>query len=55
MPDLGITVEKAEVVPFAASPTLAFKLRVANADQAEVILGVGVKRCAICCGSIPTR
>ena len=33
MPDLSITVEKAEVVPFAASPTLAFKLRVANADQ----------------------
>jgi hypothetical protein len=37
MPDLGITVESAEVVPFAASPTLAFKLRVANSDPAETI------------------
>jgi hypothetical protein len=46
MPDLGITVEKAEVVPFAVSPTLAFKLRVANADQAEAIHTV-VLRCQI--------
>jgi hypothetical protein len=46
MPDLGITVEKAEVVPFAASPTLAFKLRVANADAAETIHTV-VLRCQI--------
>ncbi|HEY1760146.1 MAG TPA: DUF6084 family protein [Bryobacteraceae bacterium] len=37
MPDLTITVEKAEVVPFAAAPTLAFKLRVANADPTESI------------------
>lgn len=37
MPDLSITVETAEVVPFAAAPTLAFKLRVANADQDETI------------------
>jgi hypothetical protein len=37
MPDLAITVEKAEVVPYAASPTLAFKLRLANADPAEAI------------------
>ena len=34
MPDLHITVETAEVVPFAASPALAFRLRVANADPA---------------------
>ena len=40
MPDLSIAVEKVEVVPFAASPTLAFKLRVANADAAQVILAV---------------
>jgi Family of unknown function (DUF6084) len=46
MPDLGITVEKAEVVPFAASPTLAFKLRVANADETETIHTV-VLRCQI--------
>jgi hypothetical protein len=37
MPDLDVTVEKVEVVPFAAAPTLAFKLRVANADQVEKI------------------
>jgi Family of unknown function (DUF6084) len=46
MPDLGITVEKVEVVPFAASPTLAFKLRVANADPLEKIHTV-VLRCQI--------
>jgi hypothetical protein len=40
MPDLGITIEKAEVVPFASAPTLAFKLRVANASQAETIHAV---------------
>jgi len=40
MPDLSIAVEKVEVVPFAASPTLAFKLRVANADAAQVIHAV---------------
>ncbi len=46
MPDLAITVEKAEVVPFAAAPTLAFKLRVANADPTETIHTV-VLRCQI--------
>jgi hypothetical protein len=46
MPDLAITVETAEVVPFAASPTLAFKLRVANADRAETI-HTAVLRCQI--------
>ena len=46
MPDLSITVETAEVVPFAASPTLAFKLHVANADRAETIHTV-VLRCQI--------
>jgi hypothetical protein len=46
MPDLGITVEKVEVVAFAASPTLAFKLRVANADPEETIHTV-VLRCQI--------
>src|SRR5579863_8925857 len=46
MPDLAITVEKADVVPFAATPTIAFKLRVANADTAETIHTV-VLRCQV--------
>jgi hypothetical protein len=46
MPDLTITLEGAEAVPFAAAPTLAFKLRVTNADPAEVIHTV-VLRCQI--------
>jgi hypothetical protein len=46
MPDLSITVEKAEVVLFAASPTLAFKLLVVNAHPAELIHTV-VLRCQI--------
>ena len=37
MPDLTITVERAEMVPFAAAPVVAFKLRVANANPAETI------------------
>jgi len=37
MPDLTIAVEKVEVVPSAASPTLAFKLRVTNENPSEVI------------------
>jgi hypothetical protein len=46
MPDLAISVEKVEVVPFAAAPTLAFKLRVANGDPSETIHTV-VLRCQI--------
>jgi hypothetical protein len=46
VPDLALKVETAEVVPFAASPTLAFKLQVANADPAELIHTV-VLRCQI--------
>ena len=37
MPDLAITVEQAEAVPFAASPTLAFRLKVVNSDRQEAI------------------
>jgi len=37
VPDLTITVEKAEVVPFAVSPLLAFKLNVRNNDPQELI------------------
>jgi hypothetical protein len=46
MPDLAISVETAEVVPFAAAPTLAFRLRVTNDDPAEKIHTV-VLRCQI--------
>jgi len=37
MPDLAITVASVDVIPFAAAPALAFKLRVANKDAAEAI------------------
>jgi Family of unknown function (DUF6084) len=46
MPDLSFQVEGAEAVPFAASPMLAFKLRVANADAEESIQSVAL-RCQI--------
>jgi hypothetical protein len=46
MPDLSFQVEGAEAVPFAVSPTLAFKLRVANADEEEAIQSVAL-RCQI--------
>lgn len=46
MPDLGITVESVKVVPYAAAPALAFRLRVANRDAAETIHTV-VLRCQI--------
>jgi len=46
MPELGITVEKAEALLFAASPTIAFTLRVVNANQTETIHTV-VLRCQI--------
>jgi len=46
MPDLTITVDGASAVPFAVSPTLAFALRVRNADPTEAIHTV-VLRCQI--------
>src|SRR5579863_2329591 len=46
VPDLEVTVAKAEVAPFAASPTLLFKLRVSNANPAETIHSV-VLRCQV--------
>jgi len=46
MPDLSFQVEKAEVVPYAAVPLLAFKLRVGNADPEEAIQAVAL-RCQI--------
>jgi hypothetical protein len=46
MPDLSFQIEGAEAIPFAASPTLAFKLRVVNADANEAIHSVAL-RCQI--------
>lgn len=46
MPDLSFAVEGAEVVPFAMAPTLAFRLRVANAVAGETVHTV-VLRCQI--------
>ncbi len=46
MPDLAVTVETVQAVPFAAAPMLAFKLRVANRDPGEAIHTV-VLRCQI--------
>ena len=40
MHDLSFAVEGAAPVPFAAAPTLAFKLRIANDDAAEHIQNV---------------
>ena len=37
MPDLNFQVESVEVVPYAATPLLAFRLRVENAIAGEVI------------------
>ena len=46
MPDLNFKLEEAAVVPFAIAPTLALKLRIANADPAEAIHTVAL-RCQI--------
>ncbi|HEX5733018.1 MAG TPA: DUF6084 family protein [Blastocatellia bacterium] len=46
MPDLSFEVEKAEAVPFAAAPLLAFKLRVSNSDAEEPIHTIAL-RCQI--------
>jgi hypothetical protein len=46
MPDLNFKVEEAAVVTFAIAPTLALKLRIANADSAESIHTVAL-RCQI--------
>jgi hypothetical protein len=40
MPDLGFSVDCAEVAPFAAAPLLLFKLRVANTPAAEAIASI---------------
>lgn len=46
MPDLSFEIEGAETVPFSASPLLAFKLRIANANP-EVLIQSVVLRCQI--------
>lgn len=46
MPDLSFKVEDATVIPFAAAPTLALKLRITNADFNQPIHTVAL-RCQI--------
>src|SRR5271154_6475926 len=46
MPELSFKIEEAAVVPFAITPTIAFKLRIANANAAETIHTVAL-RCQI--------
>jgi hypothetical protein len=46
MPDLRFKIEEAIVVPFAIAPTLAFKLRITNANADEIIHTVAL-RCQI--------
>jgi len=46
MPDLSFKVEGAEVAKFSASPQLAFKLSITNADTAETVHSVAL-RCQI--------
>lgn len=43
MPDLNFSVTDAEVVPFAAQPTIALKLHVTNRDPEETIHTVALK------------
>lgn len=46
MPDLSFKIEEGVVVPFAIAPTLAIKLRIANADTGETIHTIAL-RCQI--------
>lgn len=46
MPDLSFQIEGASVVPFAATPTLAFKLQIKNAAASETIHTIAL-RCQI--------
>jgi Family of unknown function (DUF6084) len=43
MPDLNFSVESAEAVPFAAAPTLSFKLRVGSTRQEEIIHTIALR------------
>ena len=43
MPDLGFTIEGAEVAKFSTSPQIAFKLHITNADPTEIIHSVALR------------
>jgi len=43
MPDLQFTVESAEAVPFAATPLMAFKVRIVNDSHDEVIHTIALR------------
>ena len=43
MPELQLTIESAEVVPFAAAPLLAFKVRIVNSPSDEVIHTIALR------------
>ena len=43
MPDLQLTVEGAEVVQFAAAPLLAFKVRIVNSPNDEIVHTVALR------------
>lgn len=42
MPDIACRVESIDIVPYAATPTLAFKLRVATAAPGEPVAGISL-------------
>jgi hypothetical protein len=46
MPELGIKIESAKVVPFSASPTLAFELHIENAQMEEQVHTIAL-RCQV--------
>jgi hypothetical protein len=46
MPDLSITVAKAEAIPFAATPSIGFEMHIKNADPQETV-HTAVLRCQI--------
>lgn len=46
MPDLSFKIEEATVIPFAVSPTLAFRLRIENAIPSERVHTIAL-RCQI--------
>jgi hypothetical protein len=43
MPDLGLSIEGAEVVPYAAAPLLVFKTRITNKPSDEVIQTIAMR------------
>jgi hypothetical protein len=43
MPDLEFAVEGAEAIPYAAAPTIGFKVRIRNADPFEPIRNVALQ------------